>query len=85
MNPNIPLDIFIPPQPEFDYVNMLVSNDVNGLNNGVFLIRVNEWAVKLLSAILSFHHSNKDVVLKYSEQSGMEKMIKGVRNALLPV
>ncbi|RDW64042.1 hypothetical protein BP5796_10544 [Coleophoma crateriformis] len=76
MNPNIPLDVFIPPQPEFDYVNLLVTNDRNGLNNGVFLIRVNDWSVKLLSGIISYHFFRPQVELKYTEQSGMEEMIE---------
>lgn len=36
MNPNIPLEIFIPPSPEFTYVNMLATNDRHGRNNGFF-------------------------------------------------
>lgn len=78
MNPNIPLDIFIPPKPEFDYVNMLVTNDRHGLNNGVFLIRVNDWAVKLFSCIIAFHTFKPEVKLQYSEQSAMEEMIEDV-------
>ncbi|KAL3420061.1 galactosyl transferase gma12 mnn10 family protein [Phlyctema vagabunda] len=76
MNPNIPLDIFIPPSPEFDNVNLLVTNDRHGLNNGVFLIRVNDWSVKLLSGIISYHFFRPQVELKYTEQSGMEEMIQ---------
>lgn len=78
MNPQIPLDIFIPPSPEFSYVNMLVTNDRHGLNNGCFLIRINPWAVKLLSAVIAFHTFKPEVELKYSEQSALEEMIEDV-------
>lgn len=78
MNPNIPLDIFIPPKPEFDYVNVLATNDRHGLNNGCFLIRINPWSVKLLSAVIAFHTFKPDVELKYSEQSALEEMIEDV-------
>lgn len=78
MNAKIPLDIFIPPTPEFSYVNMLVTNDRHGLNNGCFLIRINPWAVKLLSAVIAFHTFKPEVELKYSEQSALEEMIEDV-------
>lgn len=78
MNPKIPLDVFIPPTPEFSYVNMLVTNDRHGLNNGCFLIRINPWAVKLLSAVIAFHTFKPEVELKYSEQSALEEMIEDV-------
>ncbi|KAJ4290541.1 hypothetical protein N0V90_010758 [Kalmusia sp. IMI 367209] len=39
MNPQIPLNIFVPPEPEFSNIQMLVTDDLNGLNNGVFMVR----------------------------------------------
>lgn len=83
MNPEIPLDIFIPPSPEFSYVNLLYTNDRNGLNNGVFLIRVNEWAIRLLSAVIAYHTFKPDVKLKYTEQSALELMIEDVGSSFL--
>ncbi|KAH8749847.1 hypothetical protein F5882DRAFT_525098 [Hyaloscypha sp. PMI_1271] len=56
MNPQIPLDVFIPPSPEFDYVNLLATGDRHGLNDGCFLIKIKDWSVKLLSGVISFHH-----------------------------
>ena len=78
MNPQISLDVFVPPSPEFDYVNLLKTHDRHGLNNGVFLIKVNDWSVKLLTAVVSFHHFRPLVELKYSEQSSLEEMLKDV-------
>jgi hypothetical protein len=78
MNPQISLNTFIPPSPEFDYVNLLKTHDRHGLNNGVFLIKVNDWSVKLLTAVVSFHHFRPLVELKYSEQSALEEMLKDV-------
>ncbi len=83
MNPKIPLDVFIPPQPEFDYVNLLVTNDRHGLNSRVFLIRVNDWSVKKLSGVIAFHNFRSTVELKYSEQSALEEMISDVRIAFV--
>ncbi len=79
MNPSISLDIFIPPSPEFSYINLLYTHDRNGLNNGVFLLRVNDWSVRLLSAVIAFHHFRPEVKLKYTEQSALEEMIEDVR------
>ncbi|KAH7112846.1 hypothetical protein B0J11DRAFT_585308 [Dendryphion nanum] len=76
MNPQIPLDIFVPPEPQFSNIHMLVTNDRNGLNNGVFLVRVNQWAFKLFASALSIREYQPDIPLKYTEQSGMEEAIK---------
>jgi hypothetical protein len=69
MNPHIPLDAFLPPEPEFAHINLLVTKDRNGLNNGVFFVRVSEWGLKMYMP---------DLQLKYTEQSGMEEVIKRV-------
>ena len=78
MNSQISLDTFIPPSPEFDYVNLLKTHDRHGLNNGVFLIKVNYWSVKLLTAVLAFRHFRPLVELKYSEQSALDEMLNDV-------
>jgi hypothetical protein len=83
MNPQIPLDVFIPPSPEFDDVNMLVTHDRHGLNNGCFLIRVSPWAIKLLSGVIAYHNFRPEVELKYTEQSALEAMINDVSQPLL--
>jgi hypothetical protein len=84
MNPQIPLDIFIPPSPEFSDVNMLDTHDRHGLNNGCFLIRVSPWAIKLLSGVIAYHNFRPEVELKYTEQSALEAMINDVSQPLLP-
>ncbi|OAL07485.1 galactosyl transferase GMA12/MNN10 family protein [Phaeosphaeriaceae sp. SRC1lsM3a] len=57
-------------------VNLLVTKDWNGLNNGIFLLRVNQWAVSLFTAILAFRHYKPDVDLPFTEQSAMEHVIR---------
>lgn len=76
MNPQIPLDIFLPPEDKFSHIHLLCTNDRHGLNNGVFLLRVSEWSFKFFAAALAFHEYNPNVVLKYTEQSAMEEAIK---------
>ncbi|KAH8732734.1 galactosyl transferase GMA12/MNN10 family-domain-containing protein [Phaeosphaeriaceae sp. PMI808] len=57
-------------------VNLLVTRDWNGLNNGVFFLRVNEWAISLFTAILAFRHYKPDVTLPFTEQSAMEHVLR---------
>jgi hypothetical protein len=78
MNPQIPLDIFVPPEPEFSNIHMVVTKDRNGLNNGVFMMRVSQWSFKLFASALSIREYQPEIPLKYTEQSGMEEAIKRV-------
>ncbi|GAM83366.1 hypothetical protein ANO11243_013530 [Dothideomycetidae sp. 11243] len=76
LNPFVPIETFLPPSPEFDDVHLVVTNDWNGLNNGVFPIRVNQWAVDLFAAIVSFRHYKPDVELVFRDQSAMDMLLK---------
>lgn len=81
MNPNVPLDVFLPsegPDGGFGHINLLVTRDRNGLNNGVFFIRVSDWSIKMFASALSVREYERGVELKYSEQSGMERVIERV-------
>ncbi|KAJ4372249.1 hypothetical protein N0V83_004023 [Neocucurbitaria cava] len=55
--------------------HLLVNNDLNGLNNGVFLLRVHPWSISLFTAILAFRHYKPDVELPFTEQSAMENVL----------
>ena len=60
------------PSPE---INLIATHDPNGLNNGIFLLRVSQWAVSLFTAILAYRHYNPDVHLRFSDQSAMELLL----------
>ncbi|EED11621.1 conserved hypothetical protein [Talaromyces stipitatus ATCC 10500] len=62
MNPNLPLETFLPP-PDVLNVHLLLTKDWNGMNNGVFPIRVHPWSVELLSAALAYPVMNPNVEL----------------------
>jgi hypothetical protein len=83
MNPHIPLSIFLPPK-GFEYINMVVTRDRNGLNNGVFFVRVHTSSFKLFASALSIREYMPGLELKYTEQSGMEKVIETVHFPLSP-
>ncbi|EGU78143.1 hypothetical protein FOPG_09814 [Fusarium oxysporum f. sp. conglutinans race 2 54008] len=55
-----------------DDIHLLVTNDWNGLNNGVFFVRVNQWAIELFSDIAAFRYYRPNVSLPFTEQSAME-------------
>lgn len=74
MNPNIPLEIFLPPS-RLANVHLLLSKDWNGINNGVFFIRVNAWSVALLSAALSYPQMNPNIPLYWPDQSALSNIL----------
>ncbi|KAF4985528.1 hypothetical protein FGRMN_11175 [Fusarium graminum] len=53
-------------------IHLLVTNDWNGLNNGVLFVRVNQWAIELSSDIAAFRYYRLKVSLLFTEQSAME-------------
>jgi len=82
MNPNIPLETFLPPDDlNLDDVDALVTNDHNGLNTGAFFVRVNYWSAQVFADIVAMPSLLPDVKLKYSEQSAFEIRLKDKRNA----
>jgi hypothetical protein len=77
LNPNVPIEVFLPPPgPEFEDVHLLYSNDWNGLNNGVFPVRVNRWAIELFTAIVAYRHYKPEVPLTFRDQSAMDYVMK---------
>jgi hypothetical protein len=77
LNPYIPIETFLPPPgTEFDDVYLMYSNDWNGLNNGVFPIRVNQWSVQLFAAIVSYRHYNPKDPLVFRDQSAMNTLMQ---------
>lgn len=75
MNPNVPLEIFLPP-PAFPHIHLLVTADPHGLNNGVFFIKVHSWSVELISAVIAFPYFNPQTELQYRDQSALVEVLK---------
>jgi hypothetical protein len=75
LNSNVPLELFLPPptpDKRWDHIRALVCQDGNGLNTGVFALKVDKWAVTFLAATLSTRQSQPNIKLKYNDQSAME-------------
>lgn len=75
MNPNLPVETFLPPPDRLD-VHLLLTKDWNGMNNGNFPIRVHPWSVELLSAVISYPVMNPDVELFWSDQSALSNILE---------
>ena len=78
MNPHIPLEIFLPPDPEWSHVNALVTNDHHGLNNGVFFVRVHEWSVWLMAATVAWKVYKPQVPLRFHDQTALGHLLDTV-------
>ena len=80
LNPYVPAEMFLPPA-GWENVHLLVSHDCNGLNNGVFPIRVHAWSVNLLTAVLAYPHYKPESHLTWRDQSAMAEVLKHSRFA----
>ncbi|KAG5946794.1 hypothetical protein E4U59_002986, partial [Claviceps monticola] len=78
LNYNVPLEIFLPPEDHegLRNINILISDDWNGLNNGIFGIRVSRYAAELFAGILAFRDFEPDTQLVFQDQSAMEILLK---------
>jgi len=75
LNAKIPLHVFLPPA-TFDDVNLLVGHDWNGLNNGVYPIRVHPWSVELLTTILTYPIYKPEEPLPLRDQTAMANILQ---------
>ncbi|KAH8646836.1 hypothetical protein BX600DRAFT_155967 [Xylariales sp. PMI_506] len=71
MNSKIPLEAFLPPH-RWSHIHVIGSNDLNGLNAGVFFIRVHEWSVSFLMSAYAYKDFYPGVPLPFAEQTAME-------------
>ncbi|KAI7552538.1 hypothetical protein KC331_g1819 [Hortaea werneckii] len=78
LNSLTPVELFLPPDsaPEFADVHLLHTRDWNGLNNGVFFLRISAWSIDFLSAILAYRTFKPDMELAFTEQSAMANVLE---------
>lgn len=62
-----------------DDINFVGTKDWNGLNNGVFLMRVNRWSIDLFAAILALRYYRPNADLPFTEQSAMGILLEEPR------
>jgi len=73
-NPNIKLESFLPPADK-NQVHFIASNDLNGLNLGVFFLRVHSWSLNLLIRALSYTYYHNEKNLEYLEQTCINNLL----------
>ncbi|KAH8732655.1 hypothetical protein GQ44DRAFT_765741 [Phaeosphaeriaceae sp. PMI808] len=76
LDPCRPLSSFLPPDTaEYKDVKLITNNDGFGLNAGVFIFKVGDWAVDLFNTILAFRYYRPEAELVLDEQTAMEEII----------
>lgn len=77
MNKNLELKSFLPPDDDDDKeeVNLLIAKDHNGINAGVFLLRVNPWSLTFMLRAASYSFYNSKTYLRFSDQTAMWKVM----------
>ncbi|OJJ00717.1 hypothetical protein ASPVEDRAFT_82276 [Aspergillus versicolor CBS 583.65] len=75
MNPNMRLETFLPPAHLSD-VHIVLTKDWNGMNAGVFPIRVHPWSIKLLSAAIALPILKPGIKLFWEEQSALVSVLE---------
>ncbi|RMZ76845.1 hypothetical protein DV738_g4716, partial [Chaetothyriales sp. CBS 135597] len=79
INPVLGVEIFLPPD-GFDDIHFLGSKDQNGLNTGIFFIRVHQWSVNLLTKTLGMPLLT-DIDLGFSaDQTAMAMILNETEN-----
>ncbi|KAI7188435.1 hypothetical protein KC316_g8977 [Hortaea werneckii] len=78
LNALTPVELFLPPDnaPGLANVHLLHTRDWNGLNNGVFFLRISAWSIDFLSAILAYRTFKPDMKLAFTEQSAMANVLE---------
>ncbi|KAJ6787752.1 hypothetical protein PWT90_04011 [Aphanocladium album] len=83
LNYKMPLETFLPAggddddeDDEENRIDIVTNDDHNGLNNGVFAVRVSPLSVELFSAVLSFRDMRPNTSLTFADQSALEYMLK---------
>jgi len=79
-NPNIKLETFLPNE-KMDLIHLIVSDDINGLNCGVFFIRVHPWSLNLLMRAYSYFYYHPDRYLLFADQSSINNVLTSSSDA----
>ncbi|KAM7186792.1 hypothetical protein V8F33_011635 [Rhypophila sp. PSN 637] len=80
MNPYTPLEIFTPPDDAegLKNVDLLIASNWDGLNSGVFALRVAPWSVSFISAVLAYpiYETARQATDRFRDQSAFQFLLK---------
>ncbi|ORX84039.1 hypothetical protein BCR32DRAFT_291624 [Anaeromyces robustus] len=71
-NPSIKLEAFLPRKRNIHFI----AADRNGINAGVFFIRVHPWSLNFMLRTGSHAYFNKDEYYEYGEETSFKKILK---------
>jgi len=71
-NPNIKLEVFVPDDND---IHLLFSEDHNGLNAGILILRVHSWTLNFLMRVKSFQYFNKGDDLFFVDQTAINNVL----------
>eukprot|EP00833_Pecoramyces_ruminatium_P015556 jgi/Orpsp1_1/1189588/evm.model.d7180000073067.1 len=71
-NPNIKLETFLPKD---NNVNLVIAADHNGINAGVFLIRVCSWSLNYMSRSIAYQYNRPETNLGFADQTSMNDVL----------
>jgi len=60
-----------------DLIHFIASDDRNGLNCGVFFIRVHPWSLNFLMRSTSYFYYHQEKFLTWADQSSMNNVLTG--------
>ena len=79
MNPHTPLEIFTPPEDAegLKNVDLLIASNWDGLNSGVFALRVAPWSVSFISAVLAYpiYETARQAEDRFRDQSAFQFLL----------
>ncbi|KAJ7288513.1 hypothetical protein C8J57DRAFT_1494808 [Mycena rebaudengoi] len=78
-NPTTPLEVFLPPNTkELESIHFIITSNMDGINDGVFAIRVHRWSVELMSAVVAYptYFPQNVTASRFGEQSALEWLLK---------
>jgi len=71
-NPNIKLETFLPKDND---VNFIIAADHNGINAGVFLIRVCSWSLNFMARSIAYQYYNINKEVLFADQTSMNNVL----------
>lgn len=75
INPAIPISIFLPPA-DLPDIHFVATKDQNGLNSGIFFLRVHPWSISMLTEVMAYPFYKPEVDLgRSADQEAMARVL----------
>ncbi|OUM60214.1 glycosyltransferase family 34 protein, partial [Piromyces sp. E2] len=71
-NPNIKLEVFVPKD---DNIHFICATDYVGLNDGIFMIRVNSWSLNFMMRAMAYQYYHKEEDMYFADQAALNSVL----------